>query len=211
MTSRGPYAGTGKRRQQIVSAARDAFALGGFRGSSVKEIADAVGMSNAGLLHHFSSKEELLLEVLNLREQSNDLPDDVHGLAVLDHLRKVVQVDSVTQGVVALYVTVSAEATSPSHPAHDFFVARYRKATAALARRLQEARDEGKLRADLNPEFAARQLIAVLDGLQLHWLLNPDVDRVREFDQYLDQFLSVFSTDENIRTIDQLTGESAIT
>jgi AcrR family transcriptional regulator len=209
--SRGPHAGTGKRRQQIIAAAMDAFARGGFHGSSVKEIADAVGMSNAGLLHHFSSKEELLLEVLNLREQANEMPEDVHGLAVLDHLRKVAQVDSVTKGMVALYVTVSAEAVSPSHPAHDFFVARYREATARIARRLQEARDEGRLRADLDPELAARQLFAVLDGLLLQWLLNPDVDRVAEFDQYLDQFLSVFSTDENVRSVGQLTGESAIT
>jgi AcrR family transcriptional regulator len=210
VTSRGPYAGTSKRRQQIVEAALDAFALGGFRGSSLKEISEAVGMSNAGLLHHFSSKEELLLEVLNLREEANFPPDDVHGLDVLNHLRKVVQVDSVTQGVVQLFITVSAEATNPSHPAHDYFVSRYQRGTAEVGRRLQEARDEGKLRADLNPELVARQLLAVLDGLLLQSLLNPDIDRLFEFDRYLEQFLTFFSIDENVRTVDQLTGESAV-
>lgn len=195
MAIRGPYKGAAARREAIIAAAFDAFSLGGFRGTSIQDIASAVGLSKAGLLHYFQSKEELLLEVLALREHVNALPDDVRGLDVLDHLRDVVAVDSATAGIIRLYVIVSAEATDPNHPAHEFFVNRYRELATAIADRLAAARADGLLRAELDVVGAADQLIAILDGLQLHWLLNPRVDRVAEFDEYLSQFLTVNRTD----------------
>jgi AcrR family transcriptional regulator len=199
MTSRGQYAKTAGRRDQIVTAALDAFALEGFRGTSLQEIADKVGITKAGLLHHFSSKEELLLAVLSLREKSYALTDDVRGLAgVLQHLRTVVEVDSATEGLVALYVTLSAEATNPKHPAHDYFVERYRVQTASIADRLQQAVQDGELLGDVDAQAAAHQLFAMLDGLQLHWLLNPNIDRVKEFDLYIRQFLNTFATNREL-------------
>jgi len=190
VAKRGPYKGAQARRDAIVAAAFDAFSLGGFRGTSIQDIASAVGLSKAGLLHYFQSKEELLLEVLALREHVNAWPEEVQGLDVLEHLRSVVAVDSATVGIVRLYVIVSAEATDPAHPAHQFFVQRYRELSDGISRRLAHAVDRGHLRPDLDVVGAADQLIAILDGLQLHWLLNPRVDRVREFDQYVSQFLT---------------------
>jgi AcrR family transcriptional regulator len=187
---RGPYAGTAERRREIISAAFEAFARGGFRGSSLQEICDAVGMSKPGLLHHFASKEELLEAVLKKREEVNSPPAGTQGLDMLVHLRNVARVDQVTQGAIALFVVMGAEATSPSHPAHEFFVNRYEVVVSAIAAALDEARIQGELKESLDVTEAARLIVSVMDGLQLQMLLNPDMDRLAALDTYLEQFLA---------------------
>ena len=69
---RGGYAKGRERRDAILAAANEVFATRGFRGASLATIAKRVGMSEPGLLHHFASKEELLLELLKLRDQHDD-------------------------------------------------------------------------------------------------------------------------------------------
>jgi len=53
------------RQDQILDAAFDLFANNGVRQTTIAAVADRVGLSEAGVLHHFTSKEELLLAVLH--------------------------------------------------------------------------------------------------------------------------------------------------
>ncbi len=54
-----------KRKQAIVEAARPLFAQNGFRGTSVRGIARAAGVSEALLYKHFTNKEELYEQVID--------------------------------------------------------------------------------------------------------------------------------------------------
>jgi AcrR family transcriptional regulator len=60
--------------EQILDRAAGLFARRGFAKTSVQDVADAVGLSKAGLLHHFPSKEALHAAVL---EQSDHLGQQV--------------------------------------------------------------------------------------------------------------------------------------
>lgn len=51
-------------REEILAAAIHFFADQGYAGTSVKQIAESVGISKQLLLYHFSSKEELRAEVV---------------------------------------------------------------------------------------------------------------------------------------------------
>ena len=54
--------------EEILHAASDLFAEHGYRGASLALIAERVGMSTPGLLHHFPTKEHLLIDLLALRQ-----------------------------------------------------------------------------------------------------------------------------------------------
>jgi|SRR5215472_2984098 len=53
------------RRELILSTAAEMFARSGLRATTVREIADAVGVFSGSLYHHFPSKDAILEEVLS--------------------------------------------------------------------------------------------------------------------------------------------------
>ncbi|OBK13643.1 helix-turn-helix domain-containing protein [Mycobacterium asiaticum] len=53
-----------KRRQQLLDALVDDFAAGGIGDRSLRDVASAVGTSHRMLLHHFASRDELLLAIV---------------------------------------------------------------------------------------------------------------------------------------------------
>jgi AcrR family transcriptional regulator len=55
-----------KRRQEILFAGLDLFVHKGYSGTTIKDIAGAVGMSAGLMFHYFASKEELFLELIKL-------------------------------------------------------------------------------------------------------------------------------------------------
>lgn len=175
--TRGPYAKTAATRLAILDAALEVFAEGGYRGGSVRHIAERVGLSEPALMHHFRSKAGLLEGVLVHRDQrSYDIAplDKLTGGAFLRGLVDLVRHNASTPGVVELYATLSAEATSPKHPAHDYFVNRYDFVRASIAEAYRELKAEGRLAAGVEPQWATNATIAVLDGLQVQWLLDRD-------------------------------------
>jgi len=52
-------------REDILEAAAQVFRKKGFHGASMNDIADAVSLSKASLYHHVSSKQEILLSILD--------------------------------------------------------------------------------------------------------------------------------------------------
>ncbi|SEG92707.1 DNA-binding transcriptional regulator, AcrR family [Thermomonospora echinospora] len=172
---RGPYRKGIERREQILKTALDVFAQHGDRGSSLQEIADRVGLSQAGVLHYFGSREELLLAVLERRDRlDSEVANEVQNPG--DAVAQTVRHNTEQPGLVKLFVALSAAATDPAHHAHGFFADRYRNLADVIARGLEEGQWDGRVRADEQAEHMARLLLAVSDGLQIQWLLDPSLD-----------------------------------
>jgi AcrR family transcriptional regulator len=186
---RGGYAKGRERRDAILAAANEVFAKRGFRGASLATIAKRVGMSEPGLLHHFASKEELLLEVLKLRDQHDDERIAQARAAHAGPLEVVLELCRQNQerpGIVRLFTILAAESVDDDHPAHEWFLARYGDRRAVLADRLANAQRDGDINAALDPESVASQILAMFDGLQLQWLLDPGaVDMTAVFEDFL--------------------------
>lgn len=175
---RGTYAKTEATRQAILDAALEVFSGSGYRAGSLREIAVRVGMSEAGLLHHFRNKSALLEAVLAEKDdraraivptQSED------GAAVLRGLVELAEYNASIPGVVELFATLSAEATAPDHPAHEYFVGRYNFTRSTIERALVNLERDGRLRHGMTPRRAAITIIAMMDGLQVQWLLDRSV------------------------------------
>lgn len=177
-----------RSRETIIEAAIPLFAQQGFRGASLASIASAAGLTQAGLLHHFRSKEELLLGVLDQRDHadgkrlSSMAPGP--GLDYVDRLEELVEHNATSPGLVRLFMTLVGEGTSDEHPAHEYFVDRYQRLRARALRTLREGQASGEIRADADLETLVPIVFAVMDGLQIQWLLDPSIDMVASFETF---------------------------
>jgi AcrR family transcriptional regulator len=166
-------------RKAILAAAADVFAENGYRGTSLTEIANRVGMTQPGLLHHFSTKDQLLLAVIQEHEATSEhtttMVEDLapENFRFVDSLEKLAASNTGARQAQLLLTTLSAEAIPRNHPLHEHFVQRYRTFRRGLARILASAQESGSVRRDVNPQELAREIIATLDGLHLQWLLDP--------------------------------------
>ncbi|HKT05263.1 MAG TPA: TetR/AcrR family transcriptional regulator [Rugosimonospora sp.] len=181
---RGPYAKTAKRRQEILRTAIEVFAEYGYHGSSLREIAARVGLSETGLTHHFGGKAALLAAVIAERDAEDSL-----RWSTIASLRDLAAKNAERPGIVALFTLLSAEGTAPAHPAHEFFTGRYATVRQSLAARIRAAQEEGGIRADVDPSVVAQLLVAVMDGLQVQWLYDRAVDMPAALDALLHTLL----------------------
>lgn len=191
---RGEYRKTRARRQAILAAALEVFGRSGYHKASLREVAELVSMSEAGLLHHFPSKAALLTAVLEHRDEESRHMVDFQAPDPRDTLRAVRDVvhrDAAQSGVVEVFAMVSAEATDPGHPAHDFFQARYAALLVELADLFRRLAEAGELRPGTDPRQAARGTLAIWDGLQVQWLLDRDgLDVADDLEAYLNLHLT---------------------
>lgn len=192
---RGSYAKTEETRRTILDAALEVFAQAGYRSGSLRDVALRVGMSEAGLLHHFPNKSALLAAVLERRDVKSreivNLEPDA-GAELLSGLIALAEYNASIPGVVELYCTVSAEATAPTHPAHHYFIERYESTRESVAQAFRTMKDRKQLRPGVDPESAARTTLALMDGLQVQWLLDrTSVDMAQELRDYLTSLTTI--------------------
>ena len=117
---RGSYAKGIAKREEILERALEVVGREGYAGASVRAIAYAVGLSQAGLLHYFDSKEELFTEILRKRDEmdaalfgsadaANATADELRDgyVAVVRHNPKV-------PGLVHLFSRLAVDAADPA-------------------------------------------------------------------------------------------------
>ena len=164
------------RRAAVLEAARRLFSRQGFKGASLAAIAQEAGLTDAGLLYHFPTKNHLLLAVIaeGDREQDETLAQvrDARGLPLLLRMAEFGADLEADQILTALDVTLSAEHLQDGSEINAYFIQRYESFRAMLAAAFREAAQAGDLQADLNPDLEAANMTAVLDGLRLQWLLS---------------------------------------
>jgi AcrR family transcriptional regulator len=174
MPERGAYRKGVAKREEILSIALDVVAREGYRGTTVRDLADAVGLSQTGLLHYFGSKDELLTAVLRRRDELD--AEDERDLAAADKLIRTLRHNATVPGLVMLYSQMSVEAADPQHPAHEHFRDRFETMRADIAELIRAGQADGSVPSTLDPERAATVVVAVSDGLQIQWLYDRDLD-----------------------------------
>ncbi|WP_424211810.1 TetR/AcrR family transcriptional regulator [Streptomyces sp. BI20] len=193
-TGRGTYAVGDARRRKILDTAVEHFAQWGFHASSLARIAKECGITQGGLLHHFRGKEDLLLSVLAQSEERDierlfAVPAETTA-AYWDTLVSLVEDNARRPGIVRMFSVLVGESADPAHPAHAYFRQRYARVLDHTVGVLRAGRERGELRADLDLEAVGRELLAVMDGLQIQWLLDPEaVDMAAGVRAHLDRLM----------------------
>lgn len=169
---------TARRREEILKAAMATFGNKGYYNGPLTEIAEQVDMTHAGILHHFGSKDQLLLEVLDYRDRSDVAPlEGQHipdGADLFRHLVRTAALNATRAGIVQAYAVLSAESVTEDHPARDYFAERYRQLRGEVTQAFEVWCRELGVDEPATIEHAAASILAVMDGLQVQWLLDPE-------------------------------------
>ena len=171
-----------ERRAEIVRAALEVIAERGYRGASLAAAAERVGCTQQGLLHHFPTKDALLVAVLKDRDRWDAVPATQWRV---DLLASLVEYNAMRPGIIQTFSALLGESVTEGHPARPYFTERYRQVRANMAAVLRTEYGE-RLPNGLTPERTAPLLVAVMDGLQYQWLLDPEsVDMPGAFRDFL--------------------------
>ena len=123
-------------------------------------------------------KDQLLLEVLKHRDASDVAHlDDQHipdGMPLFRHLVRTAFLNAQRAGIVQAYAVLSAESVTDDHPGREFFERRYRTLRAEVAHAFAVVCAERGVTAPHPIADASAAILAVMDGLQVQWLLEPD-------------------------------------
>lgn len=190
MEKRGSYAKGDATREDLLAAALDVVGQVGYGRSSVREIAERVGITHAGLMHHFGSKDILFKEVLRKRDELSRRRSEEAGNSVgtPEHLMATVRSNAEVPGLVQLYVRLSGDASDEANAAHEFFAQRFRELRVVAAEQIRSFQAAGRLPTGLDAERIAALILAAADGLQLQWLYDRDLDMAGHIGYMLEAF-----------------------
>ena len=162
------------RRQRILAVAQRLMTRNGGRGTTLSQIAQEAGVTTAGLLHHFESKEQLLHAVLDARDADDMAHVDMSG-DVVEQLERVIDRFARAPDLIGLFTVLLTENLNPDAPLHDRFLSRYQDALTIVAEGIRRGQRAGRYRTDLDPAVKAVEIIAFLYGMETSWLLDPSI------------------------------------
>ena len=178
-----------ERRGEILAAAARLISLKGYYGTSLKDVADEVGMSQPGLLHYVGNKEGLLALLITDDYDAHGTPEDFQrsglpgsdpeGMSLPAYLRYLVRYNAGRAQMLRLYMILETEGFDPEHPLHDYFEDRPRLVWEHYSRyRWRIPPQVGEWEA-MRP--TVRRCLEAMDGIQLRWMRRPPIDLYDEW------------------------------
>jgi AcrR family transcriptional regulator len=178
----------GTRRNELTRQAARLFAEKGYHGTSIGDLAEAMGVQKGSLYAHIESKADLLWEVARdgaaaFHAALDAVPEDAPAtekirLALRAHLRVVAEQLDVATVFVREWRYLDGER-------REQFLAERRRYEERFRALFREGRELGKLRTDLDDATAA--LLALSATNWAYTWLRPDTDT----DELADRFYAL--------------------
>lgn len=182
-----------ERRKAIVQAALDLFTLRGARGTSIADIADRVGISAPAVLHHFGTKNDLLLAVVAERDRRGETPFmELIGDGGLKGIARMVEAAAgyeSERGLMSCYVVLEAENLQEGDVAHEYFVQRAEVLRSVMADCIEKGQARGEIRSDVDPEAKAAEMVAFMAGAAVQWALDERLSLSGMYRSYIDMVI----------------------
>ena len=181
----------GTRRNELTRQAARLFAEKGYHGTSIGDLADAMGVQKGSLYAHIESKADLLWEVARegaaaFHAALDAVPEDVPAtekirLALRAHLRVVAeQLDVAT--------VFTREWRYLEGPRRDEFVSERRRYEERFRVFFREGQELGELRTDLDDATAT--VLALSAANWAYTWIRPDTDTDGLADRFFDVLLN---------------------
>lgn len=172
-----------ERRQRILEVAQRLLTRKGWRSITLGQIAKEAGVSPAGLLHHFESKEQLLHAVLDARDAYDAAHVDLSGDLIEQFQRSAERYEQVPD-LAGMFLVLLIENLDPEAPLHDRLLGRQRIAIDIITQELRRGQREGRYRTDVDPAIKAVEIMAFVNGMETSWLLDPSIPLVEVYREY---------------------------
>ncbi|MCB0719492.1 MAG: TetR family transcriptional regulator [Bacteroidetes bacterium] len=185
-----------ERRNEILEAAITVFSENGYHASRVDDIASRAGVSKGTIYLYFDSRESILLAAFDhFMEQLRDAFDHTLGADAtpMQRLHQILDLSfeqfkaNQTLGRV-LFDFWSASMYNPDLP-HLDFKKMYGEFRDLLVDLLNDAEQVGEIRVD-RPALTANFLMAIVDGITLHWMMDPNIFPVENLTEQLMTFIT---------------------
>lgn len=166
-------------RQRIIEAAIQLFARKGFYSTSIADLAQATGLTKGALYHHFESKDDLLFAVIEtVRELWRDtVVHDVlkagnalDRLVVLfeNHARLISEHETLCLVLGGLVMEMDGANPTFMGTLQEIFA----DLTIFIEHIIEKGQKSGEVRPDLDARLAALNIVGMLEGSAIPWILN---------------------------------------
>lgn len=184
---RGPYAKTAETKATIAKAALDVVRELGHGGLTTAEVSERAGVSEATRFYHFPTRDHLLVAAMEAAEAENEAfmgADAENAQVGLEDIPgRIARRGMTNVNDLRLFASLAGQATDPEHPAHDFLKRHNERAVQGYAQGIRLRMAEGLAHPDLDPDSVARHMVAIWNGLQSQWLIDPSFDLADEIVQ----------------------------
>jgi AcrR family transcriptional regulator len=177
-----------ERRQRILEVAQRLLTRNGWRSMTLGTIAREAGVTSAGLLHHFPSKDQLLHAVLDARD-AYDLAHADLTADPIEQLDRVAQRFTEAPHLVGMFAVLHVENLDPDAPLHDRLLRRHRSSIDYIADGIRRGQRAGLYRTDVDPDLKAVEIIALIRGMETSWLIDPSIPVTEVFKEYAESLL----------------------
>jgi AcrR family transcriptional regulator len=157
------------------------LARNGWRNTSLAQIAKEAGVTPAGLLHHFESKEQLLNAVLDARDAVDDAHADYRRGDLITELSRVPERFERAPELIGTFTVLLVENIAPDAPLHDRIHKRYRDAIDIITNIIKRGQSDGQFRPDFDAATKAVEILAFINGMETLWLLDPSIPLTEVF------------------------------
>lgn len=171
---------TQETQRLILDAAYVVFARRGYGGAAVDEILAEADVSKGAFYHHFPSKEAVFQALLSERARRCTeamAAAVVTGASVADNVRNVLRAGWNILTADPAWANIQMEfwvQATREQWAREAMSDSFRQCRQFLAEAIAAAQQTGTVRAQLDPEAAARLVIALSDGILVQWRIQPD-------------------------------------
>jgi AcrR family transcriptional regulator len=167
-------------RNQIKSAAVDNFCRSGYDGASVAEICSQAGVSKGAFYHHFPSKQDLFLAIMedwlkdldgrlfNQKESTKPVPKTLQEMGSTLGI-----VFKAASGQLPMFMEFLVQA-SRSPDIWDAVIAPYRKYQQSFSILIDKGKEEGSFKSNIDAEESAWVLMSLAVGILLQGVLDPE-------------------------------------
>ncbi|PRB08963.1 TetR family transcriptional regulator [Microbacterium sp. MYb64] len=164
------------RRAAILAAATREFGRKGYESARVADIAREAGVTDAGLLHHFATKTDLFMAVVERREeayQSIRVPAP-SVRALFDDFISAVATAAEEPDLLRFRVMLTGASRIAGHPVEGRAQRTLEAALDTLVPFVTDRIAAGEIRADQDPQQLVLELLALNEGIRDQWSTLPD-------------------------------------